>query len=83
MRECEGAKVFFDRLEELDKIVAEKLNHQHETDMRNRNFSLAKPLPYQVGDWVLVLRHKGGGTKLDTWWVGPACVVRRTGDLSY
>ena len=44
---------------------------------------MAKPLPYQVGDWVWVLRPKGGGNKLDTWWVGPACVVRRTGDLSY
>ena len=83
-RECEGAKVFFDRMEDLDKKVAKCLNEEHKKIVERINAKLTKPQPYQVGDWVWVLRPKGGKlSKLDTWWVGPAQVVRRTGELSY
>ena len=34
-RECEGAQQFFDRMQELDKIVAETLNDLHLRRQKN------------------------------------------------
>ena len=83
-RECEGATEFFERCKNLEKIASEKLKSLHKTEISNKNASRAKPPPYGVGDWVWVLRPRNSGvTKLETWWVGPCEVVRRTGDLSY
>ena len=83
VRECEGARVFFDRMSKVDQLVAKVLNEKHEKDARRVNQSRTKPPPYQPQEWVWVLRPPNTGTKLETWWVGPMQVVRRVGDQSY
>jgi hypothetical protein len=84
LKECEGAQAFFDRMDDLDKRVAQVLNQQHWQEARRINASRPKPSAYQPGDRVWLLRPKDSAvSKLDTWWVGPTQVVQRTGDLSY
>jgi hypothetical protein len=83
-RECEGAAQFFERCRDLERSAAEKLNALHATETANRNATRSGPAPYQAGDLVWALRPRNTGvTKFETWWVGPAEVVRRTGALSY
>ena len=68
----------------VEKQAAARLNATHKEEIAKKNALLTKPAPYAANDWVWVLRPRGSGvSKLDTWWVGPAQVIRRTGDLSY
>ena len=84
-RECEGARQFFDRVEILSGLVATKLTEEHRKEAARINAARKEPLVYQPGDWVWVLRPKSGmaAAKVDTWWVGPVPLVRRTGAASY
>ena len=83
-RECEGAQNFFNRMDELDRCIANTLNERHWKDAQRISAERIPPTPYQVGDWVWMLRPKGSHvSKLDTWWVGPAEVIQRVGDMSY
>ena len=83
-RECEGAQAFFTRMEVIDRQVAGKLNELHKRDAQRINAGRTMPSTYAIGEWVWVLRPRGSGvSKLDTWWVGPAEVIARTGALSY
>ena len=82
--ECEEATQFFDRMKDLDRKVSDLLNAQHATEINRANASRVARAPLKPGDWVWVLRPKAGvATKLDSWWVGPVPVQRRTGDASY
>ena len=84
-RECEDAKQFFDRLENIDKTVSQTLNFVHKNRQEAENKNRKNVPPYSKGDWVWVLRPRSSPqtTKLDTWWVGPAEVLDRVGDQSY
>ena len=83
-RECEGASSFFLRMEALDRQVAAELNCQHEVEARRLNAHRPVPTAFKAGDLVWVLRPRTTQvSKLDTWWVGPAKVEQRIGDLSY
>ena len=83
-RECESALKFFQRMEEIDKKISEKLNTLHIKENERHNAPLKEPTPFKPGDWVWVLRPRGSNvSKLDTWWVGPVEVVKRVGNLSY
>ena len=85
LHECEDARKFFLRMENLDQEVARILNQAHQEAQNRINASRVKRPPYQAGDWVWVARPVKAPTttKLDTRWFGPAKVVKRTGDQSY
>ena len=84
VRECEDSKEFFLRMEELDRLASEALNAQHIAEARRVNAGRSMPPPYHPGDLVWYLRPRGSQvSKLDTWWLGPCKVLRRTGNLSY
>lgn len=84
VRECEGSVDFFARIQELERLAADALNAQHKAEAERINARRSKPAPYHPGDLVWYLRPRGSHvSKLDTWWLGPCRVVRRTGDLSY
>lgn len=83
--ECEGTHQYFDRMERLEKQVAEKLNATLTAEIDRANRTRRAPPTYQSGDWVWVLRPKSGmsAAKVETWWVGPVAIQRRTGENSY
>ena len=84
LRECETATTFFDRMDHVDKIVANSLNEKNKAEMARINVNGSKKTPFQVNEWVWVLRPKSTyASKLDTWWIGPAKILRRVGDQSY
>ena len=82
--ECEEAGQFMDRMEQLDKTVAETLNRVHAAAQGETNRGRKAREPPKVGDKVWVLRPKGvGGNKISTWWLGPYKVVQRVGQSSF
>ena len=84
VKECQAATEFFDRMEEIDRVVAQRLNAKHRTQVARENATRSDPLEYQIGQWVWVLRPRTSKvSKLDTWWVGPVKVLSRTGAASY
>ena len=83
-RECESAKEFFGRMAEMDEKIARHLNQLHADKAYRTNRTLIRSEPYQVGDWVWVIRTRSSQvTKADSRWVGPVPVVRRVGESSY
>ena len=83
-RQCEEATQFFDRMEALDKKLSTTLTEQHWTEMAQQNITRHTRPPFKTGDWVWVLRPQNPTvSKVDTWWVGPVKVIRRTGNSSY
>ena len=83
-RESLEAKDFFDHMEELDRLLADKLNAAHEKLASKANSSRTKRPPYGVDSWVWLRRPKEvGGMKLQTWWKGPYRVHSWVGDASY
>ena len=84
VRRCEGADYFMSRMDKVDKYVARKLREGHVVEAEQINKRRKAPPPYHVGDWVWVLRPRGGDVSaLDTWWVGPCQVVGQEGAQSY
>ncbi len=83
--ECEGARQYFQRMEDVHHHVAKVLNQSHRESQARTNAKRAMRPPYKVGDWVMVARQMGtpAGSKLDTKWIGPAVVTRHTGEQSY
>jgi len=81
---CPEANAFFDRMDEIDRQVAELLNEEHAKLAGRLNADRAEGTPFQVGDWVWYLRPKSvGGAKLQTYWQGPFKVLTRLGERSY
>ena len=85
LRECEAAQSFFERVEQIDRKVAETLNQLHQTRQKRLNAKRKERPPYSVGDYVWVLRPRDSPSteKLDTWWLGPAQILERLGEHSY
>ena len=82
--ELETAQQYFDRMEETDKMVAKLREEAHQKWVENKNKTRKNRPPYQVGDYVLLLKPRGvGGTKTETRWTGPYPVVERSGRNSY
>ena len=83
-KECPEPAEFFDRMAELDRMIAKKMALAHEKIARQVNGRRRRRPPYAVGDWVWVIRPKSvGGMKLQTWWRGPYRVARRVGESCY
>ena len=84
VRVCPEAEVFFERMAEIDRLVAVALNEAHRKVANQVNSHRRGRPPYVVGDWVWYLRPKGvGGAKLQSWWQGPFRVHERLGESSY
>ena len=49
-RECEGAQVFFTRMEAVDREVADVLNRRHREEASRVNEGRRAPEPFQVKD---------------------------------
>jgi hypothetical protein len=82
-RECEDARQFFDRMTEIDRIVAEALNKVHEAQARRINKGRQEMPPLAVGDKVWYKRPENSGEKTDSRWIGPGVVKAREGERSY
>ena len=81
--QCEDAQDFFQRMEKIDKEVAEKLNEIHRKQAERKNRSRKDSEPFPIGRVVWYRRPENTGTKLDTRWVGPCVIMAREGEFSY
>ena len=82
--DCPDAVQFFDHMDKIDAVVAEKLNLAHHTTQQTINAHRHLKKPFQIGDVVWNLKPKPiGGVKLATWWEGPCRIVAKTGASSY
>lgn len=82
--ECEEAKQFFERMQEIDGVIARKIEEAHQKIAQQVNAKRRKRPPYAIGEWVWLIRPKPvGGVKLQTWWRGPYSVEARVGEASY
>ena len=82
--ESEEAIEFFERMAFIDKEVAQVLEGAHERIAERVNAHRQPRPPFQVGDWVFLLKPKPiGGVKLSPWWLGPYLVLSRVGEHSY
>ena len=71
-------------MSELDSQLAKIINEQQWLETARQNVRANDRPPFASGDWVWVLRPPSSSvSKLDTWWVGPVKVLRRTGAQSY
>ena len=81
---CEDARQFFDRMAEVDAKVStlrEQWHYHIEAKVNSRRRS--RP-PYEVGDYVFLMKpERVGGNKISTWWLGPYEVSARVGQNSY
>jgi hypothetical protein len=83
-RDCEDAQAFLQRMEEIDKRVAETLNTKHDQKMGYVNRNRSEWASFSLGTKVWVYKHtRIGGWRLQGRWWGPAIVTRRVGDNSY
>ena len=82
-RLCEDAEDFFERMDEIDRRVAEVVNKRHEEEAARINAHRRDLEPIPIGSKVWYLRPKGSGTKLDTRWLGPMVVLAREGESTY
>ena len=56
---------FFEHMDQIDQVVAERLNKAHHTTQETINAHRHLKKPFQVGDWVWQLKPKPiGGVKL-------------------
>jgi hypothetical protein len=82
--ECEDARDFVNRMEEMDKKVSQILAERHRKAQESMNKKRKTRPAFLVGDQVWYLRPKGvGGNKISTWWTGPYRIHARTGASSY
>ena len=84
-RKCEDASQFCDRMESLVTKMAQDSQAAHLAEAARVNARRSAPQTYHAGDWVWVLRPRLGTSdqKVESWWVGPVPVIRRTGEASY
>ena len=82
-KECEDAQTFLSRMEEMDQVVARKLNEAHEKRARAENAKRPEAEIFSNGQRVWYRRPEGSGDKLDSRWLGPAVVLERVAEKSY
>jgi hypothetical protein len=81
--ECQDAKDFFNKMAEIDTMVARVLNNKHKKITEDTNRHHKEKDAYKPGTWVWYKRPEDSGTKLDTRWIGPALVLSRNAENSY
>ncbi len=80
--ECLDAHDYFNHLEELHSMVADKLDGDHL--MAQHNAGIKKRPAFYVGDRVWIMKPKPvGGYKIQTNWTGPTAITSRTGASSF
>ena len=82
-KECEDAKMFVSRMDEVDAKVAQTLNETHEKRTRSENAKRPEAEVFAIGQRVWYRRPEGSGDKLDSRWLGPAVILHRVGENSY
>ena len=83
-RLCPEAQAHFDHLEEMDKAIARHMNDKHKLEQDRHNSKVKDRMSFRVGDQVWLQKPRQvGGPKIQTWWTGPAQILRRTGANSY
>ena len=82
--EAEDASSFFERKEELEKMVARLINEEHEREKEKVNQHRKIGHEYRVGDRVWVAKSNPlGGHKLNAWWMGPYTLVVQKGQQTF
>ena len=79
----EDAQTFFDFMRDIDERVAGILNEKHERRARAINASRPQFSTYKVGDSVRYRRPENSGNTLDSRWLGPCKITKRTGEHTY
>ena len=84
-KECEDANDFINRMEFIDNMVAQQLNHLHSQQMEAINKRRKAKQDFKVGDkvWVLKPPTKDVNAKLEPRWKGPLTIQQRQGHYSY
>ena len=74
--ECEEASQFFDRMQKIDNKVYQHMVQDHHQQRERYNATKKEKADFQIGDWVWILRQRSADTKFETWWTGPAQILR-------
>jgi hypothetical protein len=83
-RECQEAQDYFDQIEELDRLVADNLDSEHNMAQSRHNARIRSRPEFKVGDLVWVMKPKPiGGHKTQTYWTGPTTILSRSGESSF
>ena len=83
-RESEDAQAFFQRMEQVDQLVAQAINKAYEAVTRRHNTKPERePFPPGALVWVYKAPDVASQSKLDARWRGPFVVKARTGNHSY
>ena len=78
-----SAEEFMQKMDDMDRKLCQYYNDKHKKQEISYNKEMHHiRYPYQIGDWVWVLRDPNPG-KMETWWVGPCKVIKRVGEYSY
>jgi hypothetical protein len=76
----EDAKQFFARMQMMDKKVAEIMKEKHVRFARTANVGRPRHQKYVPGTMVWYRRPPDSAGKLDSRWLGPAKITKRTGE---
>ena len=60
-KECEDAQTFLSRMEEMDKVVARKLNEAHEKRARAENAKRPEPKLFPKDSGFVIVAPRGLG----------------------
>ena len=76
-------RCFFARMQKIDEKVAQIVNARHVKFADVENIGRTKHAKYVPGTQVWYRRPPNSGGKLDTRWLGPARITKRTGEHTY
>ena len=75
---------FMERMEEMDRLVVDKLREVHQKRAKSINARRREPASFRVGAKVWYQPERQPGTdKLEPRWKGPALVLEHEGQFSY
>ena len=83
LRESEDAKRFFDRMQKQEIKVAEVLNELHQKTVEQINKRRKEFGDFKLGEKVWYLRPDSLSADLESRWVGPYEIDKKTGSDSY
>lgn len=84
-RSCENSHQFFQRMEQIDKKIAEEINKIHLANATRRNLHKPQRENFQMGDlvWQLKPQSMGSENKILPRWNGPLQIKSKVGSNTY
>ena len=79
----EEAQQFFDRMHQIDEAIAAILNEKHSRLADSINARRPSHPAYTVGATAWYRRPENSGNKLDSRWLGPAKITKRSSEHDY